>query len=459
MKQKANDAPKEHKEHKKNWREMCATEEDIQNFLNGTLYLRMNEVSGEAEFRVPSIGEYAAMRIRYPTGRTPLDEWRDNDAWQVVDDRLVNSLCNMLSVEKVVNPNKIWQVIKSDFVQRYNPFRHYLNRLPPWTEDTNPILSLAMDVKVKGGMDEQMLFYLCLRKWLVAMVAGWLDDNVVNEKILVLVGRQGIFKTTWFEHLLPPELAGYFHSNASFGRMDKDEILKLSRYGLICCEELDTMKPTEMNRLKWAVTTKETCERKAYDHSPQRRKHIASYCGTGNNLQFIDDDTGTRRWLPFEVESIRSPREYRIRHEEIFAQAYKLYLSDFRYWFEGSEEELLCRHNHRFEVAKPELELISRFYRVPAKGEASVFVSASEIMQTIGGQLTYQLTMNKLGRAMSALGFVSMRSRGRRGYNVVAYSGADMEVNKTMMAYEAQPESETAVVTQQEIRDAFDTLL
>lgn len=458
MKQKANDAPKEHKEHKKNWREMCATEKDIQNFLNGTLYLRMNEVSGEAEFRVPSIGEYAAMRIRYPTGRTPLDEWRDNDAWQVVDDRLVNSLCNMLSVEKVVNPNKIWQVIKSDFVQRYNPFRHYLNRLPPWTEDTNPILSLAMDVKVKGGMDEQMLFYLCLRKWLVAMVAGWLDDKVVNEKILVLVGRQGIFKTTWFEHLLPPELAGYFHSNASFGRMDKDEILKLSRYGLICCEELDTMKPTEMNRLKWAVTTKETCERKAYDHSPQRRKHIASYCGTGNNLQFIDDDTGTRRWLPFEVMSIRSPHEYRIHHEEIFAQAYKLYLSGFQYWFNDEEMKLVARHNERFEVCKPERELISRFYRVPNDGEPGVFVSATEIMQNVGGLLTSQLTKNKLGRAMTALGFESVRSHGQRGYIVVEFSGEEVKHNKSILAYDAKPEEEATAVSGKEILDTNDTI-
>lgn len=448
---------KEEQQHKKSWQETNASEQDIQNFLNSNVVLRHNEVTGETEFRVPTISAITALKNRYPTGETPLDEWRTGE-WYELCDRFVNSLANMLSADKTVQINKIWQVLRSDFVPNFNPFRHYLNRLPPWNENDNPILSLAMDVKVRGDTDEQLFFYVCLRKWLVAMVAGWLDDDVVNQEILVFIGRQGIYKTTWFANLLPPELRQYFHSNTSFGNMTKDEVLKLSKYGLICCEELDTMKPAEMNRLKWAVTTVVTDERKPYAHNSERRKHIASYCGTGNNLQFIDDDTGTRRWLPFEVLSIRSPYEYRIHHEEIFAQAYKLYLSGFQYWFSDEEMKLVARHNERFEVAKPERELISRFYRVPHEKEHGVFVSSTEIMQNIGGLLTCQLTKNKLGRAMTALGFESMRSHGQRGYVVVEYSGEEIRHNKSVLAYDAKPEEEATAVTGKEIFDTNDAI-
>ena len=448
---------KEEQQHKKSWQETNASEQDIQNFLNSNVVLRHNEVTGETEFRVPTISAITALKNRYSTGETPLDEWRTGE-WYELCDRFVNSLANMLSADKTVQINKIWQVLRSDFVPNFNPFRHYLNRLPPWNEKDNPILSLAMDVKVKGDTDEQLFFYVCLRKWLVAMVAGWLDDDVVNQEILVFIGRQGIYKTTWFANLLPPELRQYFHSNTSFGNMTKDEVLKLSKYGLICCEELDTMKPAEMNRLKWAVTTVVTDERKPYAHNSERRKHIASYCGTGNNLQFIDDDTGTRRWLPFEVLSIRSPYEYRIHHEEIFAQAYKLYLSGFQYWFSDEEMKLVARHNERFEVAKPERELISRFYRVPHEKEHGVFVSSTEIMQNIGGLLTCQLTKNKLGRAMTALGFESMRSHGQRGYVVVEYSGEEIRHNKSVLAYDAKPEEEATAVTGKEIFDTNDAI-
>ena len=44
------------------------------------------------------------------------------------------------------------------------------------------------------------------QEWLVAMVAGWVDDEAVNHVILTFVGEQGIYKTTWFCQLLPPGL-------------------------------------------------------------------------------------------------------------------------------------------------------------------------------------------------------------------------------------------------------------
>ena len=162
--------------------------------------------------------------------------------------------------------------------------------------------------------------------------------------------------------------------------------------------------------------------------------------------------------MTFEVESIRSPFEYPIHHKEIFAQAYALYLKGFRYWFEGKETDIVQLHNQQFEVPKPEQELVSKYYRVPAKGEACEFVSATEIMQTIGGLLINRLTANKLGRAMKAMGFVSVRSRGQRGYNVVAYKGADIDMNKTLMAGEAKPENEVSAVSHEALLDAFDTL-
>ena len=207
--------------------------------------------------------------------------------------------------------------------------------------------------------------------------------------------------------------------------MDKDEVLSLSQFGLICLDEIDALKSEAMSRLKWAVTTKATDTRKPYAHNSERRIHIASYCGTSNNLQFIDDDSGTRRWLTFEVESIRSPLEYPIHHKEIFAQAYRLYLSGFRYWFEGKETDVVQLHNKRFEVPKL---LINR------------------------------LTPNKLGRVMKDMGFKRVRSRGERGYNVVAYSGAEITLNRSLMAKEAKPEDEVSAVSHEVLLDAFDTL-
>jgi len=270
------------------------------------------------------------------------------------------------------------------------------------------------------------------------MVAGWIDDTAVNNCILVLLGRQGIYKTTWFNNLLHPKLQAYFHSNTSFGAMTRDEVLKLSQYGLICCEELDTLKPSEMNRLKWAVTTPVTDERRPYAHYSERRKHIASYCGTGNNVEFINDTTGSRRWLPFEVERIDSPRDHPFDHDAIFAEAYQLYRQGFQYWFSGDEEARQERHNDRFKVPSLEQQLVLKHYRLPLPSEQGDFVSCPDIMAAIGAPMMNQVTPNGLGRAMTALGFKRARSHGQRGYSVVAYTPEEKKANSLLLARDAE---------------------
>ena len=102
--------------------------------------------------------------------------------------------------------------------------------------------------------DKQLLFAECLKKWLVGMVAGWVDPMEVNHLMLVLVGRQGTYKTTWFNYILPPPLRSYFMTKTNAARMTKDDRLALTQYGLMCCEELDTMTPSELNNLKATVT-------------------------------------------------------------------------------------------------------------------------------------------------------------------------------------------------------------
>ena len=292
------------KERKKAWQETTATVEEIQQFLEDHVMLRYNVVTRRVEA---------------------------SPDWEPVSDRLVNSLWTEMSKDKQVRVQDIYRVLESDFVPEYHPFRFYLDSLPPWNGKDDYILELSSSVFVRGDVEEQMRFYEYLRKWLVAMVAAWVDDTVVNNVILVLIGPQGSYKTTWFQYLLPPPLRQYFYTKTNAGRMSRDDLLTLAQYGLVCCEELDTMRPAELNQLKAAVTMTAINERAAYAHFHEHRQHIASFCGTGNNMQFLSDPTGNRRWLPFEVESILSPRDFPLNYDGIYSQAYRLYREGFQY--------------------------------------------------------------------------------------------------------------------------------
>ena len=408
----------EKKEHKKPWREYTATVEDIQNFLMDRVLLRHNVITGRVEFRIP-----------------------DTDNWQPISDRIVNSLWAELSATKTVRVQDMYRVIESDFVPEFHPFRFYLEHLPPWNGE-DYILAMSVTVSVKGDVEEQLLFAEYLRKWLVGMVAGWVDESVVNNVILVLIGEQGSYKTTWFNHLLPPALRQYFYTKTNAQRMGRDDLLTLAQYGLVCCEELDTMRPSELNQLKAAVTMPSIDERAAYAHFHEHRKHIASFCGTGNNVQFLSDPTGNRRWLPFEVESITSPREVPFDYEGIYAQAYALYREGFRFWFSREEILKLAVHNRQFETPRLEEELVQLYFRTPGQNEPGEFVSVAYALQLISANISQKLSTVALGRAFVNQGFQKKTYRNVRGYVVVRRSAEEMLSIRRLMAHGADTDTD-----------------
>ena len=384
-----------------------ATVEEIKSFLDGHVSLRFNEITSRVEYEIPA-------------------DNTDARRFMPVNDRIVNSLWSQMSTITRVNIQDMYRVIESDYVPVFNPFKEYLNNLTK-PEDQDYIHELAQTVHVKGGEQEQMLWHLYLKKWLVGMVASWISDDVVNNVILVLIGEQGAYKTTWFNYLLPPPLKQYFYTKTNANRMSKDDILTLAQYALVCCEELDTMRPAELNQLKAAVTMPSIDERAAYAHYHEHRKHIASFCGTGNNTQFLSDPTGNRRWLPFEVESIVSPRDHPFHYEGIYSQALALYKSGFQYWFTKEEIQELNRHNRQFETPHLERELVSLYFRVPKEGENGMFMTSARAIQIIGTGISQKLNPTRVGLSFNELGFQRVRYHGIRGYLVIQRTAEEMQ--------------------------------
>ena len=404
--------------HKKPWQETYATVKEIEDFLRDRTMLRFNTVTHRVECHEPT-----EFNTDVPGG------------WEPITNRELMSQWRAMSFEKRVREADMKNLIDSDFVPKYNPFEFYLKRLPPWNEDKGDyIMELSLSVNVKGDGEEQMLFYEYLKKWLVAMVASWVDPLVVNNVILVLIGPQGIYKTTWFNFLLPPELRQFFYTKTNAEFRNKDDLLVLSQYGLLCCEELDTMKPPDMNRLKAAVTMPYIDVRAPFERYPEHRPHIASFCGTGNNVQFLTDSTGNRRWLPFEVESIESPWQNPLNYEGIYSQAYRLYRDGFRFYFSQEEVNRLNRHNEQFEAVNLERELIDTYFRIPQDYEYGEVMPVSRALQIAGGNLTSELRKDKMRMAFAELGFRYKHTNAARGFIVMQRSPQEIKERQRMLA-------------------------
>ena len=412
---------KEPRERKPNWQEYTATVEDIQNFLMDRILLRHNVITGRVECRFPEMDSWESEKRKVKSENSAAE----GTDWQPISDRIVNSLWSELSATKTVRAPDIYRVVESDFVPQFNPFSFYLEHLPPW-DGQDYLMELALSVSVKGGVEEQLRFAQYLKKWLVGMVAGWVDNRVVNNVILVLIGEQGSYKTTWFNYLMPPDLRAYFYTKTNAGRMGRDDLLTLAQYGLVCCEELDTMRPSELNQLKAAVTMPSIDERAAYAHYHEHRPHIASFCGTGNNVQFLSDPTGNRRWLPFEIDSIDSPQQHPLNYAGIYSQAYALYRKGFQFWFSRDEIIALSEHNRQFETPHEERELVNIYFRKPAEFEPSEYIPVTRAKQIVGGNMVNSISTVRLGFAFKELGFEMKHTKTGNCYRVVQRSAEEI---------------------------------
>ena len=250
----------------------------------------------------------------------------------------------------------------------------------------------------------------------------------------MFIGEQGSYKTTWFQYLLPPQLRNYFYTKIDAINMNRDNQLILAQYGLICLEELDTMKQKDLNELKGAVTMKTIDVRPAYGRYHEHLDHIASFCGTGNNMRFLTDPSGNRRWLPFEIDYIHDPRTSIKDWDDIYAEAYALYLKGFEHWLSRKEINIMNSHNEVFEAPKSERELIALRFRVPKPGETIEFVTGTEIMQAIGWNPSLRLNIDRIAPAMASLGFEYKQSGSEYGYEVYRYSDLEVKENQRKRA-------------------------
>ena len=283
------------------------------------------------------------------------------------------------------------------------------------------------------------LWHQCFKKWFVAMVASWLKDEVVNHQVLVLIGRQGIFKTTWLEHLIPPHLRAYCCKLANATQLSKDDRLRIAEFGLINMDELDAMTPRELNAMKSVITSTDVNERAAYGYTKERRVRLASFCASSNKREFLTDMTGNRRWLPFEVDSIQNPFHTTLPYDLMYAEALYLIDNDFNYWFDLEEIDTLEQHNEVFRAQDSEEQLLPILFDIPAEGKGE-FMTTAQISERIVsyGNIKKPMPVSQLGMLLGKAGYRAVTRGSRnarvRGWIVYQRNTDEINANKALLA-------------------------
>lgn len=346
--------------------------------------------------------------------------------WKLLDNIGFNTFRGMMAQEtgKRILPADVKGVVESNFAKMTHPIREYIRQLPQW-DGEDRVAQLAAYVHVEptpayhSAEEAQQAFHRSLHKWLVGMVATWMSDDDGNEQILTLIGPQGIFKTTFFRHLLPPRLAEYYWENNHNNFHSKDDKIALTENCLVEIEEVEAIEGSDMSELKGLVTSHDIKERRPYAVFRERKPRLASFCASGNKQRILTDKSGSRRWLCFLVSDIDDPHQWNLDYEQLYAQLYHEYQNSFRYYLTRDEERSLEQQNRYFQQVSPEEELITARLRKPRGNEAPKLMSATMIAMLLCGGINRGLNIHKISEAMRALKFSSRSKDGYEYFKVV----------------------------------------
>lgn len=367
--------------------------------------------------------------------------------WTRMDDNIENSLWIEMEEDGLQTQlPRLHSLINSDFSEKYNPLLDYLTTLPAWDGKTDYIQMLADRIHIAntdGAHHTQEDFRYFFKKWFVAMVVTWVTDTVVGQTILIFVGKGGLFKTTFFDKLLPKILHDYFINESTASYTDKDFMEAMASKALMCLDEFETAFGKNLSAFKSCVTKLFFSIRRPYDKYRTELPHRAAMCGTSNSVQIISEEEN-RRYSPWLIKSIDSPIDHPIDYQHVYAQAVALgkevmerqrkHEDGWVFWLTTEDIEVMREHNKMFMISNYMEDQILRYYRVPGKDVEARYIKfrySSEILERIGGcpALSRYIYQQNLASTLLRLGFERKRRSKGMGWFVIEKEVGEMNTD------------------------------
>ena len=367
----------------------------MKRYLNAHYEFRYNVLSEINEFR--------------PKGEDLL-------TFRILGKRELNALC--MEIQSAGIPcwdRDVARYIHSTLVEDYHPFSLYIQELPKW-DGEDRLTDLAQRVSTEAYWVKHF------HRWMLALMAQWMGKNTTYANCvapLLVSEEQGWLKSTFCKSLMPEPLQAYYTDQIDLsanGRLEG----KLAVMGLINLDEFDRLSSRAMAKLKNLMQLSSLNIRKSYQKNYSQLPRIASFIGTSNRKDLLDDPTGSRRFLCVEVEHRIDCTD--IDLSQIYAQLKAELEAGERYWFTSEEEQEIQFHNEAFYQVHPEEELFRNHFRVPSEGEMCEMLSLSEILEALKekhGSLLRNVSMVKFGNALVTSGVERVHTKFGNRYKLV----------------------------------------
>lgn len=333
------------------------------------------------------------------------------------DEPDVNSLffeCKKL-FPKITYEN-LFRLINSRNIPEYNPIKEYIESLK-----YNGQSNIEKIVESLNSDTADL-------KWRVAMFKHWMVgmmESVYGKKcdiMMVLSGVQDSGKTEFFRQLLPQPLMRYF----SESQLDegKDDKLLMTQKLMIFDDEFAGKSKQDSKKMKLMLSSSTFSLRAPYAKKNMDYKRMAILCGTSNDEELLNDPTGNRRYVIFNIIGKNNFDLFNsVDKEQLIAEAFFLFKTGITSKINADEKEIMNQMTFdRHYESTIEFELLNKFYKPTLEKDKGMFMTATEIKDHIEKNSEQKMYHKRLGQEIKRAGFIRVFSQERKLYGYMIFT-------------------------------------
>jgi predicted P-loop ATPase len=291
----------------------------------------------------------------------------------------------------------------------YDPFRDWLMslkwdgvpRLDRWLVD----YSEAADTPLHEAFAS---------KFLVSAVARTIEPGTKVDTALILEGPQGAHKSQLLAALVPR--SEWFSDDLPADLQNKDA--KQHLLGKVLCElsELDALRGSRAETLKAFLARSVDQYRPPYGRSDVHQPRRVVFAGTTNDVEYLQDSTGARRFWPVKVARC-NPAGLAAVREQLWAEARVRYerrsVTKETWWFD--KDDLLLRRAEDAQLTRSERDpwhdRIETF--VCEAVQSPGYLAMDEVLARLGVETRDQNASHskRVKRLLASLGWTRQRPK------------------------------------------------
>ena len=300
---------------------------------------------------------------------------------------------------------------------QYDPVKNWLEEIKEKASqgDIKPVSIDNLSTRFLGTADSVYDTYV--KKFLISAVARVYNPGCKVDTVLVLQGKQGCGKSTFFK-VLGKDWYGDSMSIAAKKGNTADELATAARSWINEYPEIEgIVSNKDIAEFKEFVSRDVDTYRIPYDKTPQERSRNFVIVGTTNEEEFLKDPTGNRRFwvIPVAVENTIDTLLIEEELEGIWASAVEAYLNDEPWHLSQIEEEARERLNKKFQVSDEWENPIGDYLQAKETSAIELnkepTVTIKELLKVIGQNPDDKKSQDRVSKILKLLGWKKLGQR------------------------------------------------